>query len=257
MTDALPIDQMLAAGLFVGVRIAGLMVFAPFVGSSSVPMPIKAALTLVLTVLLCPVYGPVRLQASLVAWSSLAASELLIGLILGLTVNFIFDGVEFAGQVIGLQMGFSLVNVIDPQTQVDTPVLSIFQQLVALLIFLQLNVHHWMLRALARSFVYLPPGRAWPTAHVARGLLQASGAIWLVGLQIAAPVVIATMLVDIALGFLSKASPQLPALLLGLSAKSLLGMAVLVATLSLWPSLLESRFSSAVMAAEHLLRLSK
>ena len=62
-----------------------------------------------------------------------------------------------AGQILGFQLGYSLVNVIDPQTQVDTPVLSVFHQAVVLLLFLQLGVHRWLLRGLAKSFEYLPP----------------------------------------------------------------------------------------------------
>ncbi|MBZ5706033.1 MAG: flagellar biosynthetic protein FliR [Acidobacteriia bacterium] len=257
MDIGLNLGSMLAAALFAGLRIGGVMVFSPFLGSLSVPMQVKAGLTLALTALLYPAYAFPRIESSLLGWTRIALGEAVIGLLLGLTLNFILEAAQFAGQMIGMQMGFSLVNILDPQTQVDTPVLSIFSQLVALLIFLQLDVHHWLLRGLAASFSYLPPGAAWPKLGLTAGVLQAAGSLWLVGLQIAAPVVAATLLADIALGFLGKASPQLPVLFFGLSIKSLLGLVVLVGTLALWPRVFERQFSAAIAAGEHLLHLAR
>lgn len=253
---SVPVDQMLAAAMFIGMRVGGVMVFSPFFGTQSIPVTVKAGLTVAVTALLYPGNGALRLEAGALSWIRVAAGEVVIGLLLGLTLSFILEAAQFAGQIAGLQMGFSLVNIIDPQTQVDTPVLSIFHQLVALLIFLNLNVHHWLLRGMAASFAYLPPGRGWPGPGLNAGVLQAAGAMWLVGLQIAAPVVVATMLADIALGFLGKASPQLPVLLVGLSIKSVLGMMVLVGTMALWPKTFERHFTSAIAVGERLLHLA-
>ena len=68
---------------------------------------------------------------------------------MGLAVQFVFEAAQFAGQVMGMQVGFGLVNILDPNTQVDTPVLAVFSQTIAMLIFLQLGVHRWLMRALA------------------------------------------------------------------------------------------------------------
>jgi len=81
--------------------------------------------------------------------------------------------------------------------------------------------------------------------------------VWLVGLQIAAPVVVATLLADLALGFMGKVSPQLPVLFFGLSIKTLLGMAVLVGTLALWPRIFEKQFTLAIATGERLLHLAR
>jgi len=176
---------------------------------------------------------------------------------LGLSMQLVFEAAQFAGQVVGVQTGFSLITLLDPQTQADTPVLSIFHQLIALLIFFQLNVHHWLLRGLATSFSYLPPGASLTHSLASMALLQSAGSIWLVGLEIAAPVVVATLVVDIALGFLGKASPQLPVVLVGLSVKNILGLAVLAASFTLWPRIFERQFASAIGLGERLLHLAK
>jgi flagellar biosynthetic protein FliR len=113
------------------------------------------------------------------------------------------------------------------------------------------------LRGLAASFSYLPPGTALTHAHAGAVLLQSAGSIFLVGVEIAAPVMVATMVADIALGFLGKASPQLPVVLVGLSVKNILGLAVLAASLSLWPHIFERHFAVAIGLGERLLHLAK
>lgn len=251
------LESMLAAALCAGTRVGGLMIFAPFFSSDAIPPRIKAGLTLALTALLYPAYSTVMPNLASIGWVRVVVGEAFVGLLLGLTLNFIYDAAVLAGQVLGVQMGFSLVNILDPQTQVDTPVLSIFHQLIALLIFLALNVHHWLLRGMAASFAYLPPGGVEIRLSAVSSLLQTAGGIWLVGVQIAAPALVATMVVDIALGFLGKASPQLPVLLVGLSVKSALGLVVLVSTLALWPRFLERHFAAAVTTAEGLLHLAR
>ena len=167
------------------------------------------------------------------------------------------EAVQLAGQILGVQMGFSLVNIIDPQTQVDTPVLAIFHQLVTLLLFLQMNVHHWLLRGLARSFAYLPAGSLTGSLVSAQFLLRSAGGIFLAGVQIAAPALAATLIADIMLGFLGKASPNLPVLFLGLSVKSVLGLVVIMAALAAWPRVLEKHFMEAIGLGEQLLHLVK
>jgi flagellar biosynthetic protein FliR len=128
--------------------------------------------------------------------------------------------------------------------------------MIAMLIFLQMNVHHWILRAVVKSFGYFPVGSAVITLAAARGLLRAAGAMWLIGVQIAAPVLLATMLIDVTIGFLSKASPQLPAMLIGISAKSLAGYALLAASVGLWPVLLENKFLNSLSWMERAMGLA-
>ncbi|MGA9042959.1 MAG: flagellar biosynthetic protein FliR [Terriglobales bacterium] len=252
----LPLDQIVAAVMFAGVRIGGMMTFAPFFNSQSISIPVKAVFTIALTALLYPVYGVAGIGTGSVGWIRIAGGEAIIGLLLGLTLQFVFDAAQLAGQIFGVQTGFSLVTLLDPQTQADTPVLAVFNQMVLLMLFLQLNVHHWLLRGLAASFVYLPPGGRSFGLGLGLALLQSAGSIWLVGLQIAAPVIAATMATDVALGFLGRAAPQLPVLFLGLHVKSMLGLSVIAAMLALWPRIFERHFLNAILLGARLLHLA-
>ncbi|PYX84876.1 MAG: hypothetical protein DMG68_19380, partial [Acidobacteria bacterium] len=177
--STLHLDQIAAGLAFIGARVGGLMIFAPFFGSASMPMRIKAGFVVAVTLLLYPVSAIPRIPFEPWTWARLLLSEAVVGILFGLAAQFVFDAAQMAGQILGVQMGFSLVSIIDPQTQADTPVLSIFHQMIVLLIFLQMDVHHWLLRGVAASFVYLPPGSDGLTLSATSEVLRAEGGIWL------------------------------------------------------------------------------
>jgi flagellar biosynthetic protein FliR len=247
----------LGKALLVGARVGMLMVFAPFFGSQAIPARIKIGLTVCLTFVLFPVAPANRIQAAGANWIQALLGEAAVGLLMGLAVQFVFEGVQFAGQILGFQLGYSLENIIDPQTQVDTPVLAVFQQTVAILIFLQLGIHRWLLRSLAQSFEYLPPGTIGGIPTAAAGLVQAAGRMMVIGAQMAAPVLVATMLTDVALGFIGRAAPQLPVMLVGISIKHLLGVAILAIVIVWWPSQLQGQFGRALQLMDNLLHLAR
>jgi len=238
-------------------RMSGIVMFTPFLGDAAVPTGIKAALVVALTALLYPVLSPHVLAASPERWPFILGCELLIGIALGLAANLVFEAAQMAGQVLSVQMGYSLVNILDPQTQVETNVLSVFHQNFLLLIFLALNAHHWILRAVARSFDYLPPGSAQLHGAFVSGLLAAAGSVLKIGVQIAAPILGATLVADLFLGLLSKASPQLPLLMLGPAVKGLFGVVLLSAVIRYWPELFSRLFSQSMSLMDQLLHLAK
>jgi flagellar biosynthetic protein FliR len=233
------------------------MVFAPFFASATIAPRIKAGFTLALTLLLCPV---VTLNSTPLsgprAWQ-VVAGEFVIGLIMGLTLQFVFEGVQLAGQIVGFQVGHSLANLINPQSDVETTILSNLYQTVAVLIFLALNVHDWILRGLAKSFTYCPPGTCVLTPAAVEDLWRAAGGMLVVAIQIAMPAILATIVIDVTLGFLGKASPHLPVMFVGMSIKSVAAFLVIVGALRFWPGLLERYFGAALVTSERLLHLTQ
>jgi len=252
----LVIQRLLMPALLLGLRIGGLMSFAPFLGSTSISVRFKAALTVAFTVLLYPVCAPQIIQVTAANWLTTVLSESCLGLLLGLTVQFVFEAAQFAGQFASIQMGFSLVTILDPQTQADTPVISVFFQTAALFLFLQLNIHHWMIRALARSYALVPVGSVTISAPLLREFFHVASSMWVVGVELAGPVVLGTMVVDLSLKFLGKVSPQIPVMIVGVSIKFLLGVAILITAIGYWPGFFESRFGAALSIADRLLRLA-
>ena len=242
--------------LIVGARVSTLMVFAPFLASTAIAPRLKAAFTVALTALLYPVVKTkLPILSGARGWQ-IAGGEFVVGLIMGITLQFVFEGVQLAGQVVGFQVGHALANLINPLSEAETPILSNFYQAVALLIFLQLDVHHWVLRGLAKSFQYCPPGMVVANHVMAEQVWEAAGGMLVMAVQISIPILLATMLIDICLGFLSRASPQLPVLFVGMSVKSVVAFLVAMGTLRLWPGLLERYFGEAIAASERLMHLA-
>lgn len=243
--------------LAIGVRLTGLMLFAPFFGSIVISVRVKAILVLAVTFVVYPSVAQVIDPKIFAHWPLVVFTEFVIGAGMGLATNVVFEAVQLAGQILGVQMGYSLVNILDPQTQVDTTVVAMFYQSIVMLLFLRMDVHLWLLRALDKSFLYVPPGSAHLSSLFTASVLKIVGKVFDLGIQIAAPVLAATIAADVILGLLGKASPQMPLMLLGPAVKSILGMLVLVATLQYWPDLFRVLFMDAVRNGEQLLHLAK
>jgi len=252
----IPIIAIITGALTISVRLSGLMLFAPFFGSVAIPVRVKVILVLALTILLYPAVGSSIGSRALADWPLLVFTEFLVGAGIGIATNVVFEAVQLSGQVLGIQMGYSLVNILDPQTQVDTPVVSMFYQSIVMLLFLQMDVHFWLLRAIGKSFAYLPPGSAHINSLFTTAILKTVGEVFSLGVQIAAPVLAATLAADIILGLLGKAAPQMPLMLLGPAIKSLLGVGILIATLRYWPDLFHRLFVGAVTNGERIFHLA-
>jgi flagellar biosynthetic protein FliR len=252
------IERTLTAWMIAGARVSGVLVVAPFFGSAAIPSRVKLGFGFLLTLFLVPLIPAIPQGLSTAALIVLLLGEFAIGFVLGLTLQLIFEAGQVAGQVCGVQMGFSLASVVNPDnSQADSAVLSTFFELVLLLLFIQLSVPHWLLRGLARSFEYMPPGHfslTWPAVHA---LFEFSAAMFVAGLQIAAPVMVASLFADVALGFIGKASPQLPVLFVGISIKNLLGLALLCGAVAYWPRFFDARFGRALDASERILKLAR
>lgn len=241
--------------MMVAARVGMLMVFAPFFGSASIPMPVKAGLTVGVTAVIFPLFHSFPAIHSVEGWVQVMGGEALVGLVIGLVMNFAFEGIEMAGTVAGFQLGYSMETSIDPTTHAASPVLSVFYQMLALLFFLQLGMHRWMLLALAKSYTYLPIGAARLGRSGLVDLLGASGSIFVIGIELAAPILVATVLTDLSLGLINKAAPQFPVVFTSISVKILVGIGLLVISFGFWPSLLNGYFSRALETTVHILHV--
>jgi flagellar biosynthesis protein FliR len=251
----IPLLTIITRLLTIGVRLSGLMLFAPFFGSVVIPARIKAIFVFAMTLLLYPTVGHNLSPQLMTNWPSLIITEFLVGMGMGIATNVVFEAIQLAGQVLGIQMGYSLINILDPLSQVDTTVMATFYQSIVMLLFLQMDVQLWLLRALAKSYQYVPPGTAHITSIFTLSILKSVGEVFGLGVQIAAPVLAATLAADVVLGLLGKSAPQMPLMLLGPAVKSLLGFTVLIATLRYWPDLFRRLFTDAVANGEKVFHL--
>jgi len=252
----IPLAKILGAIMIIGLRVSGLMVFAPFLSNAVIPPRIKVILVMAVTAVLYPIYAPRLETLDLSKWPIIVGTETMLGVAIGVATYAVFEAVLVAGQMLSIQMGYSLVNILDPTTQVESTVVALFHQSMALLIFLSLNVHHWILRAVAHSFEYLPPGTVTVNPRFTQVLLHEGAIILELGVQIAAPVLAATLLMDLILGLLGKSSPQMPLMLLGPAVKSMLGVFILTMTIGFWPCVFEKYFGQSISYMEQVLHLA-
>jgi len=174
-------------------------------------------------------------------------------MVYGLSLALLNEMLLFAGQIVGLQFSFSLVNLMDPASQIQTPLLGDLFQLMGTLVLITAGLDRILLASMVRSFRVAPLGTYAFTAPGAIGLVRAAGGVFLAALELAAPVLAATLLVEIAIALLGKLSPQLPVMLLTVPVKTLTGFAILTGSLALWPRFMEARFEALLDMAERLI----
>jgi len=245
-------EALLEAMTLVTVRISGLMVFAPVFSSSAIPPRVKAALVLAIALLVAPVVAALPgAHAELGVLPVLG--ELSVGLLLGLTLSFLFEALDFAGQVLGFQFSFSLVNLMDPNAPVQTPLLGQMFSLLGTLVVLGAGLHRTLLAALLKTFATAPVGTVRFDPGAGLELVTMGSGIFAAALQLAAPVMAATLLAELAVALAGKLSPQLPVMALTVPVKTLLGYGVLIGSIALWPRWIEARFAMLLDEAGHLL----
>ena len=149
--------------------------------------------------------------------------ELILGLVLGLLVRFLFAAIQTGGQLAGFQMGFSMINVMDPISGTSESVTAHFLYMTSLLTFLCLNGHLYLLKGLAQSFELVPPGSLFISPQLVQNIITFSGQIFILAIKIAAPIITAIFLVDLALALISRAAPQMNVLFVGFPIKICVG----------------------------------
>lgn len=207
------------------LRISIVLYLLPFFGGRSIPKTVKAALLLVLTLAVWPQLSFPGSMMPASPWELLVLvlGEVLLGLILGMMVRILIAAVQTGGHIIGFQMGFAMVNVMDPITGVNEAVTAHFLYMCTMLTFLTLNGHLYLLKAIGQSFEFIPPGGLLLTPDMANQIFSFSSLMYTLAIKIAAPVLGAVLIVDLALALIARAAPQMHILVVGLPIKITVG----------------------------------
>jgi flagellar biosynthetic protein FliR len=245
-------EQYLSAGVLVAVRLSGLLVFAPVLGSAAIAPRIKVGFVFAMTILLAPAVAAVPGARAEIGVASVAG-ELGAGLLFGLCLTMLTESLAFAGTLMGMSFSFSLVNLLDPNTRVETPVLGQMLGWLGVLVIVGAGLDRVLLEAMVRSFAMVPVGNAAVQAKTGAALARMAGGIFLAGLQLAAPVMAAALVVEMTVGMVSRLAPMLPAHVVGIPLKTLSSYVVLIASLAVWPGWIERHFGALLDAAGKLL----
>jgi len=208
------------------LRITAVLFTIPVFDSRSIPVVFKGGLALAICVILHSVTRDAQwaLPQNGVLFVIGAMREITIGIIMGMSVKLVFGGIQLAGQFVGLQMGFAIGNVMDPVTGAQASYMGQLKNLIAILVFLAVDAHHWFLRGLKESFYLVPPFQFQFTDSLAEHLIRTTGNMFIICLKIGAPVMVALLLTSVALGFLARTVPQMNIFIVAFPIKIMVGL---------------------------------
>lgn len=213
-------------------RIAAVMAAAPIFGNPSFPRLSKIGLAVALTLVISPVLGAMPgVDPGSAAGLMILAQQVLIGLAMGLSVQIVFVTVEFAGNVIGLQMGLGFAMFFDPANSSQVPVVGQFLGLLMTLAVLSLNGHLLIIEVLADSFRVFPISAELPSALTWKVIAEWGGEIFRAGLLLSLPMIAALLIANLAIGVMTRAAPQLNIFAVGFPITLAAGFLVLFVTL--------------------------
>lgn len=199
-------------------RVASFFAVAPIFGESAVPVPVKVGCSVVISLAITPMIGPIpTIPPYSFAALGTIAEQVLIGLALGLTMKFVFAAVQVAGELTGLQMGLSFASFFDPSSGGNTSVMSRLMNAFAILLFVSVNGHLLLVSGLARTFDLIPIGLVGVRLDDSgiSALLQFSGQIFISGMLIALPMLFALLTINLAMGILNRTAQQLSVFAVG------------------------------------------
>ncbi len=200
----------IAALLWPLSRILGLLAASPIFGNSSIPLPGKIAMGVLLAAIIAPAIPALPAADPMsMAGFLIVMQEMLIGLCMGFAMRIVFAAIEMAGEISSLTMGLGFASFFDPLTKGRSSAISQFLALVATMAFLAVNAHLVLLAALAESFITMPISSTPMSASAQYELVRWGGHIFSAGLQLSLPIVAALLITNVALGILTRAAPQL------------------------------------------------
>ncbi len=219
-----------AVFLLLLTRVSGIFIISPFFGSMNIPTVIRAAAAFAFTLVLFPVVdamGTVAAPASALMYAAAVLGELFIGWLIGFIAFMAFSAINMAGKVMDMQVGFAIVNVMDPTSGQQIPLIGSFLYNLALIIFLVTNGHHMIIAALAESFQIVPLTGLNADVTITAFIGQLMTAMFMTGMKIAMPVTFSILLTNVGLGILARTMPQLNIFVVGIPMQLMIGMLML------------------------------
>jgi flagellar biosynthetic protein FliR len=239
------------------IRVGCVLYFLPIWDSKLLPMQIKVYSILLISLALTPVVAGTLppFPKDWLATGILVLRELLLGLSLGLVVRFVFSGIEMAGEFMGIQMGFGMVTLIDPNSGIPTILVSDLLMLMATVLFLAVDGHHLLLWVLAQSFGEVPVGGpAMLSSSLFAYLVPLGSLMFKLAVKLVAPVILVLFLTQVAMGLIARTVPQVQVMILAFPLTIALGLVFLSLTLMLMGPYLVGEFAWFKDPLFHVLR---
>lgn len=235
-------------------RVSGVFLIAPIFSSTNVPMIFRIGLSFFLSLVVAPFVSVAAFDYSTLQFVFILLKEVLIGYAIGYIIYLFFSAYYIAGQIMDMQVGFGMVNVFDPLSNIQVPILGNLFYIMTILFFFIFNGHHKLIEALVYSFQSIPTG-TWIGQANALGLIVNTFAnIFAIGFKIGLPIIAALFITDIILGILARTVPQMNVFVVGMPAKLLAGFLLLTIIISVYFAQIEVFFEKMFEALWELIR---
>ncbi|MDP7076737.1 MAG: flagellar biosynthetic protein FliR [Desulfobacterales bacterium] len=209
------------------IRVGSFFILNPVLGSQMIPTRVKLGMSLMTAIAIFSHVKGVTLgqMQHVIPFALLVGREFMVGIFLGLIALSFFEGIRLAGQVFGIQMGFGIVNVMDPRSQEQISIMSVFKYFMATLVFLCINGHHQLLLSIKTSFDIVPLGCGFTLqADLGSMFVSMIGRLFVIAVKISLPLMAALIVATFVLGILAKAVPKVQVFLMSFPLKIGLGL---------------------------------
>jgi flagellar biosynthesis protein FliR len=250
--------EQVEAFVLVLLRVSAIVVTIPVISDQSVPARFKAALSILIAIIIFPIVLPKISQPvnyPLLILMYKMVGEVMIGLIIGFTARMIFVGIQMAGDMVGFQMGLSIANVIDPMTSTQVSIITELQYLIAMLVFLAVDAHHIFFSAIIQSYSIINPLSFHFSGQLMQFIFDFSKEIFVVAIKIGAPLIAVMLFTSVGLGIVARTVPQINVFIVGMPLQIAIGLIFLGLTVPMFVKLTEGLFNKFEFSIHALLRV--
>ncbi len=228
--------------MFVFFRVGAMILLVPILGSRQIPATMKVGLVLFLSLAIFPVvmHQPMPQPRGVYDLGIHLLTDALIGVAIGFITRLLFAAVQVAGTVIDFQMGFGVVNVIDPQTQSQVSITAQFQNILVVLIFLASDAHHILIRAVKESFFLIDPNTIDFAQFTPDYMVHVFLAMFVVAVKIAAPIMAILFFISVGLGLVARTVPQMNVFIVGFPLQIGVGLFMIAASIPLFSLIIQN-----------------
>ena len=240
--------------LLVLVRVSVILLMIPIFQSAQVNRMVRFGLGLAVSFVVWHTVPPLPAALDLGGLTAAVVSQAFVGFVFGFVAFLVFVGIQFAGEVMDLQVGFSIVNVINPLTSQNVSILGEFQLALGSLIYLISDAHHLLFQGLSGSFNLVPLPFVSLTPSLETDIMGFFSQAFFMVFQIAAPVGIALFLTNVGLALMARVAPQLNVFAVGFPLQIMIGLVMIIISLPLLEVVLPQVFSETPRELDSVLR---
>jgi flagellar biosynthesis protein FliR len=253
-------EEQTAGFILVLARVSPLFILAPLFSSKMIPARARGIIAVGLTLGIYPIAmhagAGQDIPMDILGLGGLILKEMLVGMAFAFSLAALFAAIQVAGSILDTLIGFSFGALVDPMTGTNGGVLNQLYALIGVMIFVVINGDAWVIQGLARSYESIPLTDAPSIGSLVEGAQVAFTGIFSAAIEVAAPVMLAVLLTDVAFGLVSRVMPQLNVFAVGFPAKVTVGLVLVGASLPFMAGWLGDELQSSVSAALHTLKVA-